>query len=324
MVKISVIVPVYNVEKYLKRCLDSIVNQTCQDFEIICVNDCATDNSTEIIDRYVKNYHDKIKKIDNKDNLGPGASRDKGIQAAEGEYIAFFDSDDYVKSDYLETYVQEAERSGADIVLGGYVRAVGCKETIIAVKDTSYTPWLYPALWMRLYRSSFLKEHRLGFRGFRIYEDNFFNYRCMLEAARVSIIDYCGYYYGCNPTSITKSKNGMIKYQQFADNCQEVYEEYCDSPTFQLNHDILEYAWLSAMLSCMLVQSRHNGKDIAYRMYQDYRERLQKMFPDYKKNRFIGVRKLKEGPKKERYATAMFIFAEKIGLGKMLMRLISR
>ena len=324
MPRISVIIPVYNVEKYLKRCLDSIIGQTCQDFEIICVNDCSTDGSAEIIDKYVEKYQDKVKRIDNEDNLGPGASRDRGLQEAEGEYIAFFDSDDHVRPDYLEIYVQEAEKSGADIVLGGYIRVVEGKETVFAVKNTPYTPWLYPALWMRLYRGGFLKEHHLAFRGFRIYEDNFFNYRCMLEGAQVSVVDYCGYYYGCNPTSITRSENGMIKYRQFADNCQQVYGEYCGGAAFQSNHEILEYAWLSAALSCMLVQSRHNGKAIAYSMYQDYQKRMQEMFPDYKKNRFIGIRKLKEGPRKERYATAIFVLAEKLGLGRMLMRVISR
>ena len=323
MIKVSVIIPVYNVEKYLERCLDSIMKQAYQDFEVLCINDCSTDDSMEIVDGYVRDYPGKVKRIDNKKNLGPGESRDRGLREAEGKYIAFFDSDDYVKPDYLETYVREAEKTEADIVMGGYIRVVEGKETVVGIKSLSYTPWLYPAVWMRLYRSSFLKGHGLRFGKYRIYEDNAFNYRCLLEGARVSVFDYCGYYYGCNPASITKTKNGTEKYRQLVDNFRQVFEEYRNKSLFQANKEIMEYVYLSDIVCCLLLQSRHGGKEAAYGMYQNYRSQMQEMFPEYKRNKWIGFGKLSAGRRKEQYATTVFMLAEKLGLGKVLIRLVS-
>lgn len=323
MPRITVIVPIYNVEQYLRRCIESVLNQSFQDFELICVNDCTPDRSMEIVDEFVKHYPEQVKIINNKQNMGLGAAREQGLKQARGEYIVFFDSDDYVKQDYLATYLAEMERSGADIVMGGYIRKGEKQEIIFSMKDTQYTPWLYPAVWMRMYRRSFLQKHNLDFRGIRIYEDNPFNYRCMLEGARVSVIDYCGYYYICNSASITQTKNGVEKYRRFVDNFRAVYEEYQGTEAFHKNQQMLEYVYLSAILSCMLLQCHHSGKQDAYLLYQDYKMRMREMFPEYKKNPKIGFGKLKEEQKKVRYAVAAYFLAEKIGFGKLLVRLIS-
>ena len=95
MPKVSVIVPFYNVEGYIEKCLDTLVNQTLEDIEIIIVNDGSTDNSKEIIEKYKKQYNDKIIYLE-KQNGGLSDARNYGIPYAKGEYIAFLDSDDYV------------------------------------------------------------------------------------------------------------------------------------------------------------------------------------------------------------------------------------
>ena len=100
MKKISVIIPVYNVEKYLVKCLDSLLNQEFSDYEIIVVNDGSPDNSQSIIDSYVERYP-KIVKSYIKENGGQGSARNLGISKAKGEYICFVDSDDFVESDFL-------------------------------------------------------------------------------------------------------------------------------------------------------------------------------------------------------------------------------
>ena len=97
MSKVSVIVPVYNVEQYIKRCLKSILDQSWQDFEILCVDDCGQDQSISIIEQMQKEYPQKIKILYGEQNMGLGAARDRGMKAASGEYIAFIDSDDYLK-----------------------------------------------------------------------------------------------------------------------------------------------------------------------------------------------------------------------------------
>lgn len=110
MKKVSVIVPVYNVEKYLERCLNSLVNQTLQDIQIIVVNDGSPDNSQEIIDRFEKEYPDKLKGYI-KENGGLSDARNYGMQFVEGEYVAFVDSDDYVDDTmYEKLYIKAIEK----------------------------------------------------------------------------------------------------------------------------------------------------------------------------------------------------------------------
>ena len=119
MPKVSVIIPVYNTERYLRRCLDSVCNQTLSDIEIICINDCSTDNSLDIL----KEYADKdkrIKIINFKENKGAAVARNTGIDIVNGEYIGFIDSDDFVDSDFYEKLYNTASENNSDIAKGEY------------------------------------------------------------------------------------------------------------------------------------------------------------------------------------------------------------
>ena len=121
MPKISIIVPVYNVEKYVDRCLRSLVTQTLQDIEIIIVNDGTQDKSEEIIEKYVRENQNKIKYYE-KSNGGLSSARNYGLEYATGEYIAFLDSDDYVETNMYEEMYNLAKKENADmsrILMGG-------------------------------------------------------------------------------------------------------------------------------------------------------------------------------------------------------------
>ena len=118
---VSVIVPVYNVEQYIKRCLKSILDQSKQDFEILCVDDCGQDQSISIIEQMQKEYPQKIKILYGEQNMGLGAARDRGIKAASGKYIAFIDSDDYAAVDMFENLYKLATSSNVDIVISNYI-----------------------------------------------------------------------------------------------------------------------------------------------------------------------------------------------------------
>lgn len=119
MIKVSVVVPVYNVEEYLRECLDSLVNQTLSDIEIILVNDGSTDNSPAICEEYAKKY-EKIKYISQK-NQGLSGARNTGIRVAKGEYIGFVDSDDYVKRDMYEFLYNNAKEYKVAISACGFI-----------------------------------------------------------------------------------------------------------------------------------------------------------------------------------------------------------
>lgn len=113
-IKVSVIVPVYNVEKYLRQCLDSLVNQTLKEIEIICINDGTKDNSVEIINEYVKKCPNII--LINQENQGLGMARNNAMKYAKGDYIAFVDSDDWIDLDMYEVLYNKAIKTNADIV----------------------------------------------------------------------------------------------------------------------------------------------------------------------------------------------------------------
>ena len=112
---ISVIVPAYNAEKYIRPCLDSILNQTKKEFEIIVVNDGSKDNTLKILNEYKEQYSDIINVID-QENQGLSVTRNNAIKVAKGKYVVFIDSDDYVKSDMLEKLYDKAVSGGYDVV----------------------------------------------------------------------------------------------------------------------------------------------------------------------------------------------------------------
>ena len=114
MVKVSIVLPIYNVEKYLPKCLNSLINQTLKDIEIICVNDESMDNSLQILEMYAQN-DDRIKII-NQPNSGPGVARNNGIHVANGEYIAFCDPDDWIDENAYEYLYNTAKANKADVV----------------------------------------------------------------------------------------------------------------------------------------------------------------------------------------------------------------
>lgn len=117
MVKVSVIIPVYNTEKYLRKCLDSVCGQTLSDIEIICINDCSTDGSLQILQEYAANDN-RIKLIDFEKNQGAATARNKGLDIAQGEYIGFVDPDDFIDLNFYKKLYQKAEDTDADVVKG--------------------------------------------------------------------------------------------------------------------------------------------------------------------------------------------------------------
>ena len=119
MAKVSIIVPVYNVEKYLRKCLDSLINQTLKDIEIICINDGSTDKSLEILEEY-KNRDSRIILL-NQENSGQSIARNNGIKKATGEYIGFVDPDDWVENNMIKCLIDEIKSEKVDLVTSGCV-----------------------------------------------------------------------------------------------------------------------------------------------------------------------------------------------------------
>lgn len=228
-VKVSVIIPINNVENYLKNCLESIIHQTLQEIEIICVNDGSTDGSQQILEEYAQN-DDRIQII-NKENVGAGAARNTGMEVAKGEYIGFIDSDDWIELDTYEKFYKNAKSQNSDIVMcpinlfddSSHKLTKDDKydlpyftleyldkqfdNRIFNYKDTNdFLFRICVAPWNKIYRTEFLTSINAKFPENLIFEDMPFFYETYLQAHNVSLIRDFLYFYRINRPVSIKSK----------------------------------------------------------------------------------------------------------------------
>lgn len=222
MTKISVILPVYNVEDYLENCLDSLINQTLKDIEIICVNDESTDKSLEILEKYSKS-DERIIVISQK-NKGAGSCRNKGIDIAKGEYISFVDSDDWLELNALEELYENAITNSSDIVLFNSIehkpndkfrkRIYLPKNEEINYNNFTFNYQIdknlvmnkFFVIWSKIYKTSFLKENNLKFYNHKVFNDVQFHIESMLLANKISYVPKVLYHYNKeNETSLQSS-----------------------------------------------------------------------------------------------------------------------
>lgn len=206
MPKISVVIPVYNVEDYLSQCLDSVINQTLQDIEIICVDDGSTDDSYGILQEYAQK--DKRIIILQQNNAGAGVARNTGIKIARGEYLSILDSDDFFDVDMLEKAYLQCKRDNADICVfrsDRYDTETGKYEAIPWTIKRCYLPVglpfgagdIYPYIfqifngwaWDKVYRREFIENTELQFQGLRTTNDAFFVFMANIQADTITIVD---------------------------------------------------------------------------------------------------------------------------------------
>ncbi len=165
MPKISVIIPIYNAQNYLERCLDSVLNQTLKDIEILCIDDCSTDKSLDILNRY-EQKDNRIKVFKNKTNLGESAARNVGLDNATGEYIAFVDNDDKIDLNFYEKLYDKAIKTNADIVKGN-VRTTSCngvvsESTLNPKIETTDNKWFFHyEWWSAIYKKSLIDKNNI-------------------------------------------------------------------------------------------------------------------------------------------------------------------
>lgn len=214
---VSIIVPTYNVKHYIRECIESILNQTYKNIEIIIVNDGSTDNSMYMIDDYITSI-DKIKVI-NQENQGLSAARNSGIDKAKGKYIAMIDSDDKIKPDFIKNLVKTAMQTNADIVRGSFRDFHGNIPTgwvADFITDPNSGPQVLDqflnqntsfVVWSSLYSREFLNNNNLRFTPGILLEDGDFTCRAYMAANIVITTQYTDYMYRIRPGSILTSKN---------------------------------------------------------------------------------------------------------------------
>lgn len=208
---VSIIIPVYNSEKYIKKCLDSIINQTYKNLEVITINDGSTDDSLKILESYKKKF--TVVKVYSQENSGIAKTRNKGIELASGKYLMFIDNDDFIDEKYVETFVKTIELQQADIVVGGYKR-VDSKNKIIfhnKPKNNDWSKYTIIAPWAKIYKKSIIKKVGALFLDYGIGEDVYFNLNLYSKGLKIVTIDYEGYNWFFNDLSVSNTTHKGLK-----------------------------------------------------------------------------------------------------------------
>lgn len=226
MPKISVIIPVYNVAEYLPNCLDSILNQSVKEVEIICVNDGSSDNSLEIL----KDYEQKDKRviIIDKENEGSGVARNAGLAIAKGKYVYFVDGDDWLEVDALNSMFEKAEDLNTDILIFGGLSYYENKSQkggysadklpqkylnkVFSAKDIKKEIFKFPSTaWTKLYKRTFLEKNNIKFQPIMVGQDQLPFFHSMITAERIALFPKNLYCYRKNRqgavTAVKKKKN---------------------------------------------------------------------------------------------------------------------
>ncbi len=289
MPKATVIVPVYNVEAYLEKCVDSILAQTEPDFELLLVDDGSTDNSGALCDKLAQK-DSRIQVIHQK-NQGLGGARNTGIKAASGDWVLLVDSDDWIEPELLEKTLEAGLREEADLVMFGFRSVDEQGNTLqtfvedvptdqgLTLKDHPDLLLTAPSAWRRLLvRTGILYPPRVW------YEDIRTTPKLLAAADRVVFLSYVGYDYLSRTGSITKNQN--------ADRNQEILWAFDDLlPYFQeqglferyrqeLCYLTLFHAYLTASVRVLLIDRKHP-------LLGEFRDYLNKWFPDYRRCKYL-------------------------------------
>ena len=295
MSKVSIIIPVYNVEKYLKKCLDSLVNQTLKDIEIIVVNDGSTDNSKSIIEQYYSKFTDKIKVLNQK-NQGLSDARNNGLKLAKSDYIMFVDSDDYINVDAVEKMYNKITKDRAEVVICGN-NVVNEDGIILSTtypnknkynNDIEKTIFGNMCAWNKIYKKSLIINNKLKFRSRVWYEDLDYSYKILVKAKKVSFLEENLYNYLLRANSIMNSEKAN-RNLEIIQSIDEIIKFSKDNKVYEKYYSVIEYiciyhVYISAITRIINMNIDQNIKNDLINKFSDY---TKNNFPNYRENEYI-------------------------------------
>lgn len=239
---VSVIIPVYNAEAHLKKCIESLLAQTLEACEFIFVNDGSNDGSASLIEQYV----DSRIVLIHQQNQGVSAARNRGLQIASGEYVGFVDADDFIEPDFFEQLYHKATSEAIDIVICRYFyfSAVGQQKSELPYPKNLLLDQQFigktiishligndtlNAIWNKLYRRALISEHAIWFpKGVALGEDGWFNLQCFRKAKSARFIDYAGYHYQEVPGSATRNLQSKNYFHRILEDFQQDYSSFAN------------------------------------------------------------------------------------------------
>lgn len=295
---ISVIVPVYNSEKYLKICFTSLLSQTIKDIEIIVINDGSQDNSDSIIRKYVKKYPSLFKYINNKENKGLGYVRNLGIEKSSKKYIAFVDSDDYIEPNMFEKMVEECEKKDADVCECNFVWEWPNKQKFDIKEnynlDKSVLTHIRVLAPNKIYKRELLIKNNIRFAEEKLrYEDILFTFSLFPFIKKMCFIDDIFYHYIQRGTSIINNQNKKVS--DIYKVLEKVEDFYKENNLYKEYFEELEYNYARFILLSSLKRASHikNKKDRKEVLKEGY-NLLNNKYPNFKKNKYLKGKGLKK------------------------------
>lgn len=203
--ELTIIIPVYNAQNHIRRCLNSVVCQLKKNYELLLINDGSEDKSINILKEYASDYPDRIRVID-KPNEGVAVTRNLGIREAEGDFICFVDDDDDVAEDYFETFLHAIRDTEYDLVIGGYKRTENNRVKYeVGPVDLPWYKFTVLASWTKIYRKVFLLENNIRFLDYKSGEDIYFSLSVYAKTNRIKVIPYTGYNWYFNGGSVSNT-----------------------------------------------------------------------------------------------------------------------
>ncbi len=294
---ISVVVPIYNVEKYLNRCIDSILSQEYENIEIILVNDGSTDNSGKICDDYIKK--DSRIKVIHKENGGLSDARNFGMEKAMGEYIAFIDSDDYIRKDYISTLYNMCITNKAEIAQCSFERITDSQTTneikvektienmtgIEAIKNIFKEKYVeYTVAWNKLYKKSLFEN--IKYPKGKLHEDEATTYKLFYEAKKVSVTNEKLYYYYIRQNSITNEKFTLKKLDYIYE-LEEQLKFFKDRNEEDIYLEVYYRYSRSLLLFYFKCKTIENSEQIQNELYSKFKESVKFL----KKRKEISIKR---------------------------------
>lgn len=300
MKKVSIIVPAYNIEKYIKKCIESLINQTYKNIEILIINDGSTDKTKEIALSFEKK--DKRVKVLTKKNGGLSDARNYGLSRASGAYILFIDGDDYIKNDTIEKLINKIDDN--DIISFNYITLNNNKETLVPSKNKSKDNTInyilgQPSACTKMYKRTFLIENKIQFDKNILYEDLAIIPSLACLTRKIKIIDDYYYYYVIRNSSIIHNKLFSPKKDDKFIAISNLIDRFKKYGKFDEYKNELEYITVKNLIVVYGTELLEFSSSIYKNRFDNVINFLDVNFPNYKENRYL---------KNDSFKSKLFIF----------------
>lgn len=280
--KVSIIIPVYNVSEYVERCINSVIHQTYTDLECIIVDDCTPDDSIEKCEKLIAEYNGPIcfKILHHEKNRGLSAARNTGTYAATGNYIYYLDSDDYITNDCIYTIIAPLNNKPYDIIIGDFtivgMNDWGIPKLYLAEGEYSeevlsyYCAGLiYMMAWNKLFRKAFLEQNNIFFKEGMLHEDDHFSFRAFAYAQSTYIIRHNSYCYWVRESGIMGSQKYTKKNRDAYAETMLLIAQYINRHK-NVGNEL--YEWLNNRYLKLVIQISHDNHISFYRIYKKLRQ----------------------------------------------------